>query len=106
MDIEFRECPTEERDFQLEVRKSGALLGRVRRDASGFFQYFRGHPNELMFEFRPEPTAVKCTRVVATRLLAVAARFCPEVVPNSRRDRPGEAIGRVTSSSLPIRGIT
>jgi hypothetical protein len=54
MGIEFRECPTEERDFQLEVRKSGALLGRVRRDASGFFQYFRGHPNELMFEFEDD----------------------------------------------------
>jgi hypothetical protein len=25
--------------FQLEVRKSGALLGHVRRDAKGFSQY-------------------------------------------------------------------
>jgi hypothetical protein len=34
--------------------------------------------------FRPEPVAVKCTRVVATRLLTVATRFCPEVVPKIR----------------------
>jgi hypothetical protein len=28
--------------------------------------------------------AVKCTRAIATRLLAVATRFCPEVVPKIR----------------------
>jgi hypothetical protein len=34
--------------------------------------------------FSPEPIAVKCTRAIATRLLAVANRFCPEVVPKIR----------------------
>ena len=34
--------------------------------------------------FSPEPIAVKCTFGVATRLLAVANRFCPEVVPKIR----------------------
>jgi hypothetical protein len=34
--------------------------------------------------FSPEPVAVKCTVSIATRLLAVANRFCPEVVPKIR----------------------
>ena len=34
--------------------------------------------------FSPEPTAVKCTLAIAARLLAVANRFCPEVVPKIR----------------------
>jgi hypothetical protein len=34
--------------------------------------------------FRPEPVAVKCTVPIAIRLLAVANRFCPEVVPKIR----------------------
>jgi len=54
MGIEFRERRTEAHDFQLEVRKSGSLVGRVRRDASGFFQYYRGPMNELLFEFEDD----------------------------------------------------
>jgi hypothetical protein len=34
--------------------------------------------------FSPEPIAVKCTLAIATRLLTVANRFCPEVVPKIR----------------------
>src|SRR2546430_13351769 len=34
--------------------------------------------------FSPEPIAVKCTFAIATRLLAVANRSCPEVVPKIR----------------------
>ena len=34
--------------------------------------------------FSPEPVAVKCTLAIAARLLAVANRFCPEVVPEIR----------------------
>ena len=34
--------------------------------------------------FSPEPIAVKCTHAIAARLLAVANRFCPEVVPKIR----------------------
>ena len=34
--------------------------------------------------FSPEPIAVKCTHAIATRLLAAANRFCPEVVPKIR----------------------
>jgi hypothetical protein len=33
---------------------------------------------------RGEPFAVKCTRVIAMRLLAVAERSCPDVVPAIR----------------------
>jgi hypothetical protein len=33
---------------------------------------------------RPEPFAVKCTSAIAMRLLAVAERFCPDVVPEIR----------------------
>jgi hypothetical protein len=34
--------------------------------------------------FSPEPIAVKCTLAIAALLLAVANRFCPEVVPKIR----------------------
>jgi hypothetical protein len=32
----------------------------------------------------PEPFAVKCPRVIANRLLSVAKRSCPDVVPEIR----------------------
>jgi len=54
MGIEFRERRTQEHYFQLEVRKSGSLVGHVRRDASGAFQYYRGPLNELLFEFEDD----------------------------------------------------
>jgi hypothetical protein len=42
--------------------------------------------------FSPEPFALKCTREIANRLLSVAQRFCPDVVPAIRAaieaDRP------------------
>jgi len=41
MSIEFRERPTLEHVFQLEVWKSGALIGHIRRDRGGFYQYYR-----------------------------------------------------------------
>jgi hypothetical protein len=31
-----------------------SLVGHVRRDASGFFQYYRGPLNELLFEFEDD----------------------------------------------------
>jgi hypothetical protein len=34
--IEFRERPTMEHVFQLEVRKAGALIGHIRCDEKGF----------------------------------------------------------------------
>jgi len=34
--------------------------------------------------FSPEPFAVKCTREIAERLLTVARRSCPDVVPEIR----------------------
>ena len=34
--------------------------------------------------FSPEPFAVTCKREIAMRLLAVAERFCPDVVPEIR----------------------
>jgi hypothetical protein len=34
--------------------------------------------------FSPEPVAINCTLAIATRLLAVAQRSCPEVVPEIR----------------------
>jgi hypothetical protein len=45
--------------------------------------------------FSPEPCAVRCTLAIAMRLLAVAKRSCPDVVPEIRaaieRDRATEA---------------
>ena len=34
--------------------------------------------------FSPEPFAVKCTREIAERLLTVARRSCPDIVPEIR----------------------
>ncbi len=53
MSIEFRERPTLEHVFQLEVRNSGALLGHVHRNPRGIFQY-RGPLNQLMYEFEDD----------------------------------------------------
>jgi hypothetical protein len=43
----------------------------------------------------PEPFAVRCTRQIANRLLSVAKRSCPDVVPEIRaaieQDRTTEA---------------
>jgi len=54
MNIEFRERPTQEHNFQLEVHKAGALMGHLRRSADGFFQYYRGPLNLLMYEFEDD----------------------------------------------------
>ena len=54
MSIDFRESPTQEHAFQLEVRKSDVLLGYVRRGDDGFFQYYRGSIHEVMFEFEDD----------------------------------------------------
>ena len=54
MGIEFRERPTQEHHFQLEVRKAGVLIGHVRHSAQGFFQYYRGPLNLLMYEFEDD----------------------------------------------------
>jgi hypothetical protein len=54
MSIEFRERSTPEHVFQWEVRKSGALLGHVRRNARGLYQYYRGPLNQLMYEFQDD----------------------------------------------------
>jgi hypothetical protein len=34
--------------------------------------------------FSPEPFAIKCTREIAERLLTVARRSCPDIVPEIR----------------------
>ena len=54
MGIEFREHPSQERDLVLEVRKSGAVIGHVRRGDEGFFQYYRGPDNQVLFEFEDD----------------------------------------------------
>lgn len=53
MSIDFREQPTPEYRFQLEVRKTGVLVGYVRRDGD-FFQYYRGAVNQVIFEFEDD----------------------------------------------------
>jgi len=54
MSIEFREHHTLGYPFQLEVRRSGVLIGHVRRNAVGIYQYLRGEFNELVFEFQDQ----------------------------------------------------
>jgi CheY-like chemotaxis protein len=50
--------------------EESAVLGRGERFGSKLFS--------------PEPFAVKCARAIAMRLLAVAERSCPDVVPTIR----------------------
>ena len=50
MEIKFRERNTQPNYFLLEVRRSGTLIGHVRRGERGFFQYFRGEQNFVMYE--------------------------------------------------------
>ena len=66
MSIKFRERPTMEHVFQLEVRKAGALLGHVRRDAKGFYQYYRGPLNQLMYEFEDDDLDRMKKRITST----------------------------------------
>jgi hypothetical protein len=54
MGIEFRERPTQEHNFQLEVRKTGALIGHIRCDAKGCYQYYRGPLNLIIYEFEDD----------------------------------------------------
>ena len=72
MSIEFRERPTLEHVFQLEVRKSGALLGHVRRNPRRIFQYYRGPLNQLMYEFQDDDLD-RIKKRVAAREGAVSA---------------------------------
>ena len=48
--IKFRNRSTQPHICLLEVRRSGTLIGRVRRGEIGFFQYYRGADNFVMFE--------------------------------------------------------
>jgi hypothetical protein len=66
MSIEFRERPTMEHAFQLEVRKSGVLMGHIRCDEKGFYQYYRGPLNQLIFEFEDDDLDRMKQRVAAT----------------------------------------
>ncbi len=50
MSIDFRERNTTGHSFQLEVRRSGALVGHV-RGGSGVYRYYRGELSELTAEF-------------------------------------------------------
>jgi hypothetical protein len=55
MTIEFREHHTLRHPFQLQVLRSGTLVGHVRRNAAaGVYQYLRGEFNELVFEFQDQ----------------------------------------------------
>ena len=51
MPIEFREHHTLGHPFQLQVLKSGRVIGHVRRNTAGLYLYLRGEFNELNFEF-------------------------------------------------------
>jgi hypothetical protein len=52
MSIEFREHHTLGQPFELRVARSGVVIGHVRRNAGGVFQYYRGEFNELTYEFQ------------------------------------------------------
>jgi hypothetical protein len=67
MSIEFRERPTMEHFFQLEVRKSGALIGHIRYDANGFCQYSRGSDNLLIYEFEDDDQERRKQRIPSGR---------------------------------------
>ena len=54
MAIEFREHHTLGYPFELEVRKSGVLIGHIRQRPGGPYRYYRGQFNELTPEFHDE----------------------------------------------------
>ena len=50
---------------QLEVWKSGALIGHIRRDRGGFYQYYRAPLNRLIYEFEDDDLDRMKQRVAA-----------------------------------------
>jgi hypothetical protein len=54
MPIEFRDHHTLGHPFQLQVLKSGRVIGHVRRNVAGLYQYLRGEFNVLVFEFQSQ----------------------------------------------------
>lgn len=48
--IKYRNRSSQPHICLLEVRKSGTLIGHVRRGERGFFQYYRGAENLVMYE--------------------------------------------------------
>ena len=63
---------------QLACLKAAVLTGSA---ASAALEAGKRFGSEV---FSPEPTAVNCTRAIATLLLGVAQRSCPEVVSKIR----------------------
>ena len=76
-------------EVQLECLKAAVTIGSEESAALGLSAPFG---SKL---FSPEPFAVRCTPEIASRLLAVAQRFCPAAVPEIRaalgRERAAEA---------------
>jgi hypothetical protein len=48
MTIEFREHRTLRHPFQLQVLRSGTLVGLRRNAAAGVYQYLRGEPRRVV----------------------------------------------------------
>jgi hypothetical protein len=65
-------------DTELDCLKAAVTIGSEESAALGHAIRFGSGL------FSPEPFAVKCTRGIALRLLAVAERFCADVVPRIR----------------------
>jgi hypothetical protein len=65
MSTEFRERPTMEHAFQLEVRKSDVLMGHTRCGEKGFYQYYRGPLNQPDLEFEDDDLDRMKQRVAA-----------------------------------------
>ena len=74
---------------QLACLKAAVTIGSETSAALGWEVRFG---NKVL---SPEPFAVRCTREIANRLLTVAKRSCPDVVPEIRaaieQDRATEA---------------
>jgi hypothetical protein len=49
-EIKFRNRSTQPYICLLEVRRSGTVIGHVRRGERGIFQYYRGPENFVMYE--------------------------------------------------------
>jgi hypothetical protein len=67
MSIKFRERPTMEHAFQLEVRKSDVLMGHIRCDEKGFYQYYRGPLNQPDLRVRRRRRSRRMKQRVAAR---------------------------------------
>jgi hypothetical protein len=65
VELGFRERPTMEHAFHWKCGSPVVLMGHIRCDEKGFYQYYRGPLNQLIFEFEDDDLDRMKQRVAA-----------------------------------------